>query len=522
MRRDSACRRRRIATLRATKEVAIDDVAASVTGILHALGGPGNIRSLGHCATRLRIVVADPSRVDQGALMTLPSVLGAAQVASQVQIVVGPASVDAFDRELRARLDGGDEPIGAPTDAMPPRASPWHPRRWLHPVSVLMDIVTPLLPSLVAAGLLLAVHNLLSAPGVFGSVPAMLAVPWLQGVAAVVGALGAGVFALLPVLVGFTAAARFGANPHLGAALGAALVAAPFLAGAPAGAGPGLGGGWIIAGVDVLAIDYRGTVLPVIAAAYVLARVERLWMRAVRGAARFLLVPMLTLLVAGTLAFVVIGPVMVWLGDAFADLIDAAYTAAGVLGGALFGALYPFLVMTGTHQGLVSLELGLLADGGSFIFPIAGAANLAQAGACFGVMVLARRAPRLRSFAAGAGLPAMFGIAEPAIFGITLRLRFPLVAAVIGSAAGGALLAAWHVQAVTLGAAGLAGVASIAPGSGALYLAGAGVSAALAFVLTVIWGYLGPRGRADLAAFEVPPSARSSGARPGAADTLGP
>lgn len=456
----------------------IDDNERAAGEILAALGGRGNIGATAHCATRLRITVVDAELVDDARLSAADTVLGIAHLADQVQVVVGPARVDALHAELARQLSEASLTLAPPS------------RRLLRPVYVLMDIVSPLLPTFVAGGLLLALHNLLSAPGIFGPFAADEAAPWLSGFSALVGILGIGVFTLLPVLIGFSAATRFGANAYLGAAMGAALVAAPFIA--DSGALPALhidgGGSWAIGGVDVLGIDYRGTVIPIIAVVFVLAHVERAWTRVLPGTTRFLLVPMLTLLVTGILAFLVVGPAVRWIGDIFADVVAVTYAASGVLGGAVFGALYPLLVVTGTHQSLVSLELGLLADGGSFIFPIAGIANLAQAGACFAVAVLAQRRTALRSLAAGAGGPALFGIAEPAIFGITLRLRFPLIAAVAASAVGGALLAAGRVEATSLGAAGIAGVASIAPGYGGAYLVCGAVSIAIAFVATCVWG----------------------------------
>ena len=141
--------------------------------------------------------------------------------------------------------------------------------------------------------------------------------------------------------------------------------------------------------------------------------------------------------------------------------------------------------------------VGLIGGGGSFIFPVAGASNLAQAGACFAVALLARRRSRLRAVAAGAGVPASFGIAEPAIFGVNLRLQFPFVAAVVASAAAEALLSVWDVEAVTLGAAGVIGVASIAPGYGARYLVCILSSGVLAFALTCVWAVMRRRGTLD-------------------------
>ncbi len=461
-----------------------------------------------------------------------PSLVGPVDAALQEMLgeAVGSADVTEATAGADGATDASVPPAGraepaaegpsAATAGAAPAAAPRR-RRWLSLLYVLMDVIVPLLPTFVAGGLLLALHNVLGAPGVFAPDSLVALLPWLAGPASLIGILGIGVFTLLPVLIGFSAATRFGASPYLGAAMGAALVAAPFIV--DSGVLPALrlegGGSWAIAGVDVLGIDYRGAVVPVIAVSYVLALVERACNRLIGGAARFLLVPMLTLLVTGILAFLAVGPTMRWIGNVFADLIVTIYDAAGIAGGVVFGAVYPLLVVTGTHQGLVSLELSLLADGGSFIFPIAGVANLAQAGACFAVALLARRHSRLRTLATGAGLPAVFGIAEPAIFGVTLRLQFPLVAAVIASAVGGGILAGWHVEAITLGAAGVLGVASIAPGSGGMYLVAGAAAALLAFALTFAWGQV--RARRGLPLDDVdPPGPRAPAVRPGGVGTL--
>ncbi len=215
----------------------------------------------------------------------------------------------------------------------------------------------------------------------FGDTAVVDALTWLRGPVALVGLVGAAVFALLPVLLGFSAAGRFGGSPYLGAAMGAALVAAPGLTADSALPAIHLTPetGWVIAGVDVLAIDYQGTVVPIIAICFVLARLERFFARRTSGSARLLLVPLLTLLTTGLLAFLVLGPALRFVGDAAAQGMEWLYTGAGVLGGALVGAVYSPLVVTGLHQGLIAIELGLLSTGGSFIFPIAAAANVAQA-----------------------------------------------------------------------------------------------------------------------------------------------
>lgn len=451
------------------------DAMSMADAILRALGGVENVVAATHCATRLRIDPRELSRVDTAALDALPGVLAAQVVGAQVQIVVGPGRVDdvadAVDRRLAP-------PAASSVRPLPTRA-----------ISVLVDVFTPLLPAFVAGGLLTALHNVLAGPGAFGDLAVVDAVTWLRGPVALVGLLGAAVFALLPVLLGFSAAGRFGGSPYLGAAMGAALVAAPGLS--TDSALPAIhltpDTGWVIAGVDVLAIDYRGTVLPIIAICFVLARLERFFGRRLRGSARLLLVPLLTLLTTGLLAFLALGPALRFTADAAAVGMEWLYSSAGLLGGTVVGAVYSPLVVTGLHQGLIAIELGLLSTGGSFIFPVAAAANVAQAAATLAAWVSARRGSRLRALAATATAPAALGIAEPAMFGVTLRLRAPFAIAVGATAVSATLLAAFRVEAVTLGAAGVFGFLSIAPGRVGPFLLCLGVSIALSFTGTLVW-----------------------------------
>lgn len=451
------------------------DAMSMADAILRALGGAENVVAATHCATRLRVTPRELSRVDTHALGAVPGVLAAQVVGEQVQIVVGPGRVDDVAEAVDSRLA---PPVAASARPLPTRA-----------IGVLVDVFTPLLPAFVAGGLLTALHNVLAGPGAFGDLAVVDAVPWLRGPVALVGLLGAAVFALLPVLLGFSAAGRFGGSPYLGAAMGAALVAAPGLSADSALPAIHLAPdtGWVIAGVDVLAIDYQGTVVPIIAICFVLARFERFFGRRLRGSARLLLVPLVTLLTTGLLAFLVLGPALRFTADAAAVAMEWLYSSAGLLGGTVVGAVYSPLVVTGLHQGLIAIELGLLSTGGSFIFPVAAAANVAQAAATLAVWVSARRGSRLRALAATATAPAALGIAEPAMFGVTLRLRVPFVIAVGATAISATLLAAFRVEAVTLGAAGVFGFLSIAPGRVGPFLLCLAVSVVLSFAGTLVW-----------------------------------
>lgn len=430
------------------------------------------------CATRVRVVPADWSAVDRDTLERDPRVVAVAVAGDQLQIVIGPGRAQRVYEELAQEMEGAN-----------PRSADRRGNPIVRGVRVLVDIFTPLLPVFVAGGLLTAVHNILAGRGAFAEQSIIEMVPWLTGFAALVGLLGTAVFALLPVLLGFSAAGRFGGSPYLGAAIGAALVAAPFIV--EAEGFPALQidptGTWQLWGVDVLGIDYLGTVVPIIAISFLLAVIEKLLRRTLRGAAAFLFAPMLALLGAGALAFLVVGPVMRFVGDALADQVEWLYESTGVFGGIVFGGLYSPLVVSGLHQGLVPVELGMMANGGSFIFPIAATANVAQAAACLAVAAAARRGSRLRALAAGSSAPAALGIAEPAMFGVNLRLRFPFIVAVAATAIAGGLVAALGVTAVTLGAAGVLGFASIAPRGILPFLICLGVAMVASFAGTFAW-----------------------------------
>lgn len=487
------------------------DAGRTAERLLEALGGAGNLAATTHCATRLRITPRDLARVDRAAIAQTDGVVAVQVVAGQVQIVLGPGRVEAVHAELTRES-------GASPGALPGAGRHGRRRGPAAVVGLVVDVFTPLLPAFVAGGLLTAIHNVLAGPGVFGEASVVELVPAVSGVVALVGLLGSAVFALLPVLLGFSATARFGGTPYLGAALGAALVAAPLIT--ASGSLPGIhlapSTGWVIAGVDVLAIDYQGTVLPMIVIAAVLARFEALFTalfaRVLRGSARLLLVPLATLLCSGLVAFVVLGPVLRYAGDIAAEGMEWVYASAGTVGGAIVGAVYSPLVVTGLHQGLIAIELGLIASGGSFIFPIAAAANLAQAAACLAVWVAAVRGSRLSALAASATAPAALGIAEPAMFAVTLRLRVPFVIAVASTTVAAALLATFRVEAVTLGAAGVFGFASIAPGRVTPFVLCLLVAIAGSFGGTFAWArWRAARGRPLGAESPAEPAAASAG-----------
>jgi PTS system sucrose-specific IIC component len=165
------------------------------------------------------------------------------------------------------------------------------------------------------------------------------------------------------------------------------------------------------------------------------------------------------------------------------------YDSTGLIGGAIFGLVYAPIVITGMHHSFIAVETQLLADiaktGGSFIFPIAAMSNVAQGAATIAVLLMTKDS-KIKGVASAAGISALLGITEPAMFGVNLKLRYPFVGAIIGSAAGSAFITLFKVKAIALGAAGLPGIISIKPGSITFYIIGMVISFAIAFAATVI------------------------------------
>ncbi|MDQ1129669.1 PTS beta-glucoside transporter subunit IIBCA [Microbacterium sp. SORGH_AS_0888] len=459
-----------------------DVVARSV---LTALGGSENIQAAAHCATRLRIVTVDKTLIDQAALDADPDVKGTFEAGGQFQIIIGPGDVDKVYDELVA-LSG----VRAATKDEVKQVAGQGGNIVVRFIKMLSDIFVPVLPALIAGGLLMALNNVLTAPGLFGPDAVTTMLPALADPAALINLLAAAAFAFLPVLVAFSAGQRFGANPYLAAALGAAMVMPSLVNGynVAEAVADGTMTYWHIFGMDVAQAGYQGTVIPVLAVVYLLSVSEKLLRRVLKGTFDFLFTPMISLLVVGLATFIAVGPAMRWVSDAITFGLSWAYESLGFLGGALFGLVYSPIVVTGLHQSFPAVELSLIAQGGSFIFAIASMANIAQGAACLAVFLLVRRGSKLRAMAGASSVSALLGITEPAIFGVNLRLQFPFFIGMGAAAVAGGFISALGVKAISLGAAGVIGFVSIQPASIPQFALCALISFGLSFGVTLAYG----------------------------------
>ena len=257
---------------------------------------------------------------------------------------------------------------------------------------------------------------------------------------------------------------------------------------------------WQLFGLTVSQVGYQGQVIPMIAVAWILAMIEKFLDKRLKGTTDFLVTPLVTLILTGFLAFVVVGPIMRIVASGITDGLLWLYTNGGPIGGFLFGLVYSPIVVTGLHQFLPAIELPTIADvattGGSFILPIASMANAAQGAAALAIFLMIRN-KKIKGLAGAASASAFFGITEPAIFGVNLRIRWAFFCGMIGSAFGSALIGLWDLRSMSLGSAGILGFVAMVPKDIPLFFVSLAVAIAVSFGLTILYGRT--RGKKDLA-----------------------
>lgn len=452
--------------------------------------GEGNIQAAAHCATRLRLVLKDPSKVDHAALDNNDDVKGTFEANGQFQIIIGPGDVNKVYTEL-VKLTNVKEASTEDLKAVAAEGKKVNPAMAF--IKVLSDIFVPIVPALVAGGLLMAINNVLTSPNLFGPQSVVEMFPNIKDVASIINLLSSAPFAFLPILVGFSATKRFGGNGYLGAAMGMAMVMPDLINGY--GVANAIAEGsmpyWNIFGLQVAQAGYQGSVLPVLAVSWILATLEKFFHKKISAAFDYTFTPMLAIIITGFLTFIFVGPVMRTVSDGLTDGLVWLYQTTGAVGLGIFGLFYSPIVITGLHQSFPAIETTLLADvartGGSFIFPVASMANIAQGAAALAIFVLSKN-EKQKSLASSASISALLGITEPAIFGINLKLKFPFVCAMIASGIASVSLGIFHVLSVAMGPASVIGFISIAPKSIPFFMIGVVISFILGFLLTFIYG----------------------------------
>ena len=461
--------------------------------------GKDNLVAAAHCATRLRLVLKDDSIINQKALDDNADVKGTFKTDGQYQVIIGPGDVNFVYAEI-IKETGLKEVSTDDLKQIAASGKKFNPIMAL--IKLLSDIFVPIIPALVAGGLLMALGNFLTSKGLFGSQSLVQMYPAIKGLSDMIQLMSAAPFWFLPILVGISAAKRFGANQFLGASIGMIMVApgAANIIGLTAkdliGKASTIGAYtefWDIFGMHVKQTSYIYQVIPVLAAVWILSHLEKFFHKKLPSAVDFTFTPLLSVMITGFLTFTVVGPVMLLVSNGITDAIVWLYNTTSFIGMSIFGGTYSLIVMTGLHQSFPAIETQLLSawrngsGHGDFIFVVASMANVAQGAATFAILFLTKNA-KTKGLASSAGVSALLGITEPALFGVNLKYKFPFFCALIGSAVGALFAGLFQVVAVSLGSAGFLGFLSIDAKSIPFYFLCEVIAFAIAFALTYFYG----------------------------------
>lgn len=461
--------------------------------------GKDNLVAAAHCATRLRLVLKDDSIINQKALDDNADVKGTFKTDGQYQVIIGPGDVNFVYAEI-IKETGLKEVSTDDLKQIAASGKKFNPIMAL--IKLLSDIFVPIIPALVAGGLLMALGNFLTSKGLFGPQSLVQMYPAIKGLSDMIQLMSAAPFWFLPILVGISAAKRFGANQFLGASIGMIMVApgAANIIGLTAkdliGKASTIGAYtefWDIFGMHVKQTSYIYQVIPVLAAVWILSYLEKFFHKKLPSAVDFTFTPLLSVMITGFLTFTVVGPVMLLVSNGITDAIVWLYNTTSFIGMSIFGGTYSLIVMTGLHQSFPAIETQLLSawrngsGHGDFIFVVASMANVAQGAATFAILFLTKNA-KTKGLASSAGVSALLGITEPALFGVNLKYKFPFFCALIGSAVGALFAGLFQVVAVSLGSAGFLGFLSIDAKSIPFYFLCEVIAFAIAFALTYFYG----------------------------------
>ncbi|HIY29720.1 MAG TPA: glucose PTS transporter subunit IIA [Candidatus Mediterraneibacter avicola] len=426
------------------------DYRKSAQDILDQVGGSANIVSAAHCATRLRLVIADNSRANKEAIENIDGVKGVFEASGQLQIILGTGTVNkVFDEFIS--IAG----ITASSKAEAKEAAAQKQNIFMRAIKLLGDIFVPIIPAIVASGFLMGIMNSLD----FMINNGFISMDTSSSIYVFANLFSNTAYTFLQILIAFSAAKAFGANPYLGAVIGMIMI------------NPSLQNAYTVAteGVqqtqsvffglyDIDMVGYQGHVIPVVIAVWVLSVIEKKLHKIVPEVLDLFVTPLVSVFVTGYLTLSIIGPVFVWAENAVLGGIQWLLTLPLGIGSLIMGGLYAPTVVTGIHQMYTAIDIGQIAQYGvTYWLPLASAANVAQGAAALAV-ALKSKDKKIKSLALPSSLSAFMGITEPAIFGVNLRFFKPFIAGCIGGGCGALYASLVHLGAKGTGVTGIFGI----------------------------------------------------------------
>lgn len=454
------------------------DYKHSAQQVLDCVGGAENILSAAHCATRLRLVIADNSKVDKAALEQAEGAKGVFEAQGQLQIIFGTGTVNRVYEAFLALsgLEGADKEQAKQAAAA---RAPWCQRG----IKTLGDIFVPIIPAIVASGFLMGLMEALN----FMVNNGFVSIDTTGSLYVFAKLFSNTAYTFLPILIAYSAAKVFGGNPYLGAVIGMIMIH------------PDLQNAWTVSeGVSVMQpvfgglysvplVGYQGHVIPVIIAVWLMCQIEKRLHKIVPAMFDLFVTPLVSVFVTGYLTLAAIGPVFTSLENSIITGVQALITLPYGIGSFVMGGLYAVTVVAGIHHMYTLIDLGQLARYGyTYWLPLASAANVGQGGAALAVALKSRDA-KVKAMALPSALSACMGITEPAIFGVNLRFAKPFLGGLAGGACGALYASIVGLGATGTGVTGIFGVL-LHLHSPLQYIIMMAISFGVAFVTTwLIW-----------------------------------
>ena len=430
------------------------DYRKAAQGVLDNIGGASNVASAAHCATRLRLVINDNSKVNKEAIENVDGVKGCFEAAGQLQVIFGTGTVNKVFEEFIS-ISG----VEAGTKESAKEAAAQKQNPFFRAIKTLGDVFVPIIPAIVASGLLTGILG-----GLSNAIPGLSDTHWYT----IINMFASAALGMLPILIAISAAKKFGGNPFLAAVIGYIMV------------NPGLVNGWsklvadkssglMVQNPDIVTwfelgplkvqnVGYQGHVIPVIIAILFMSVLEKWLHKHVPEIIDLFVTPLVTVLCTGLLTIFIIGPVFSGIEEIILSAANALIQLPFGIGGLLIGFFYAFTVVAGFHHMYNMIEAQMVSQNppANIWMPVATAANVAQGAAAMAVAFKTKN-EKTKSVALPASLSAFLGITEPAIFGVNVRYRKPFIAGCIGGAIGGMVASWFGIKATAYGITGLFG-----------------------------------------------------------------
>ncbi|MEC5319052.1 PTS transporter subunit EIIC [Brenneria populi subsp. brevivirga] len=461
--------------------------------LIEFIGKRENIVTVTHCATRLRLVLKDQQIADLEKIEQLEKVKGVFIVGDQLQIIFGAGLVNSICEELKLRLGLISAPVEASNTSTSDKNKQNIFQRFIKSIS---DVFVEIMPSILAAALLMGLTSLLSTKGLFESRSLVEIYPSISGLNKLIAIASSGIFALLPMVVAWSATQRYGGRPALGLAIGAIMIH-PALADAFTVAAGKITPEMVnLGGISVELVGFQGGIIVALMIGYTVAHLDKFFNRILPDLLKFVLSPMLTILLSSLLLFTVIGPLGRALGNGITGGLLWMVENFGIVGYMIFGFVQQLIVITGLHHTFGAFEIQLLVSTGrDFLNPLLSVALIGQGGAVLGYMLHHWKNNKTKALCISAFTSTLFGISEPAIFGVNLKYRYPLIAGCFAGAIGSAWVYLSKLTALGFGVTALPGFTIVDPANNGYlnYLLAHLLALVSGIILTFVFGYLNKR-----------------------------